>query len=247
MYKKKFSSPCYSASTFGSPDVGLILVFASGKIEIRSLPELSLVKESSIRVLTFSTSRPFSVSDIVVSSSLDGELIIVNGNQELVFVSTLLHEAYRFVDSVSMVLKKNLVNAQGLIYTPPVKEKKKGIFASVIKDNKSSKSRNGHEVETEDCRQSIEELCTIFSTSNFAREIESEEKKIMNEELDIDDIEIEEPKERARVMAGLNRQNITNTFQAIKGKCDPVKISGSYKSSTSQRIYVLLFLLQELV
>ncbi|KAH6759635.1 hypothetical protein C2S51_000184 [Perilla frutescens var. frutescens] len=230
IYKKKFSSPCYWASTFGSPDVGLILLFASGKIEIRSLPELSLVKESSIRALTFSTIRPFSVSDIIVSSSLDGELIIVNGNQEFLFVSTLLQETYRFLDFVSMVLNKDLVNAQGVVCSPPIKEKKKGIFASVIKDNKSAKLKNGHEVETEDCRRSIEELSTIFSTVNFVTDTESEERNTMNEEnadLDIDDIEIEDPKEKPRgypVIAGLNRQNITNKFQAIRGKLKHTKV-----------------------
>lgn len=81
-----------------------------------------------------------------------------------------------------MVLKKDLVNAPGLICSPPVKEKKKGIFSSVMKDSKSAKARNGHEVETEDCRQSIEELSTIFSTSNFSMDVESEERKVMNEE-----------------------------------------------------------------
>lgn len=57
-----------------------------------------------------------------------------------------------------------------------------------MKDNKSAKSRNGHEVETEDCRQIIEELSTIFSRANFQTDIETEEKKIMkedNEDLDI--------------------------------------------------------------
>lgn len=86
------------------------------------------------------------------------------------------------MDSASTVLKKDLVNAQGLISSPPVKEKKKGIFSSVMKDSKSAKARNGHEVETEDCRQSIEELSTIFSTSNFSMDVESEEKKAMNDE-----------------------------------------------------------------
>lgn len=230
IYKKKFSSPCYHASTFGSPDVGLTLLFASGKIEIRSLPELSLVKESSIRSLTFSTFRPFSVSDIVVSSSLDGEFVIVNGNRELLFVSTLLHEAYRFLDFVSTVLNRDLVNAQGLVCSPLVKEKKKGIFASVLKDNKSTKSKNGNEMETEDCRQSIGELSIIFSTANFPSDTETEEKNIMNEEnedLDIDDIDIEDPKEKPRgypVIAGLNRQNITNKFQAIRGKLKQTKV-----------------------
>ncbi|KAK6125888.1 hypothetical protein DH2020_040368 [Rehmannia glutinosa] len=229
LYKKKFSSSCYWASTFGSPDVGVILLFASGKIEIRSLPELSLVKESSIRALTFSNLRPFSVSDIIVSSSHDGELIVVNGDQELLFVSTLLHKAYRHLDSISEVLNKDLVNNQGLISSPSVKEKKKGIFGSVIKDNKGTKPKNGLELENEDSRQSIEELSTLFSAVNFPTNTESEEKVIIDEEdvdLDIDDIDIEDPKEKPRgypAIAGLNKQNITNKFQAIKGKLKKTK------------------------
>lgn len=55
----------------------------------------------------------------------------------------------------------------------------------MIKDNKGTKSKNGLEVETEACRQSIEELSTIFSTVNFPTDTETEEKKIMNEE-DVD-------------------------------------------------------------
>lgn len=57
-----------------------------------------------------------------------------------------------------------------------------GIFASVLKDNKSTKSKNGNEMETEDCRQSIGELSIIFSTANFPSDTETEEKNIMNEE-----------------------------------------------------------------
>ncbi|GFP88150.1 syntaxin-binding protein 5 [Phtheirospermum japonicum] len=226
LYKKKFSSSCYWASTFGSPDIGLILLFASGKIEIRSLPELSLVKNSSIRALTFSTLRPPSTaSDITVSSSPGGDLIIINGDQELLFVSTLLHkEAYRHMDSVSKVLNKDLVNSQGLISLSPIKEKKKGIFGSMVKDNKGTKGSNGLEPETQASRQSVEELSTLFSAVNLPTNTDTEEKLVMYDsdvDLDIDDIEIEDPKEKPRgylVVAGFNRHNITNKFQAIKGK-----------------------------
>ncbi|KAL0449691.1 UNVERIFIED_CONTAM: hypothetical protein Slati_1525500 [Sesamum latifolium] len=170
LYKKKFNSSCYWASTFGSLMLG-------------SVPELSLVKESSIRAVTFSNLRPFSVSDVIVSSSDDGELIIVNGDQELLFVSTLLHkETYRCLDFVSQLLNKDLVTAQGLISSFSTKEKKKGIFSSVIKDSKSTKPKNGQEVETEDSAQSMEELSMIFSAVNFPTDTETEEKIIMNEE-----------------------------------------------------------------
>ncbi|PIN17225.1 hypothetical protein CDL12_10104 [Handroanthus impetiginosus] len=231
LYKKKYNLSCYWASTVGCPDAGLILLFTSGRIEIRSLPELSLVKESSLRALTFSNFRPFSVSDITVSSSHDGEIIIVNGDQEVLFVSTLLHnEAYRLLDYVSQVLNKDLVNTQGIISSPSAKEKKKSIFSSMIKDNKSTKPKNGPEMEMEDSIRSIEELSTVFSSVNFPTDAETEEKKVTNEEdidLDIDDIDIDDPKEKARgypVIAGLNKQNFTNTFQAIKGKLKHVKV-----------------------
>ncbi|XP_051141095.1 uncharacterized protein LOC127258338 isoform X2 [Andrographis paniculata] len=230
-YKKKFNSPCYWASTFGSPDVGLIILFATGKIEIRSLPDLSLLKESSVRALTFSSSRLSSMSDIIVSSSHDGELIIVKGDHELVLVSTFLHkEAYRCLDSGTRVLHKELVNAQALV-SSPVKEKKKGMFGSVIKESKSTKPKSRLEVETEDSRESIEELWTVFSAANFQNlnDTESEENIDTNKavvDLDIDDIDIDDLKEKPRgnpVIAGFNK-NITNKFQAIKGKLIHAKV-----------------------
>ncbi|KAA8519395.1 hypothetical protein F0562_013651 [Nyssa sinensis] len=53
------------------------------------------------------------------------------------------------LDSVSQIFKKDLVIAeQGLISAPVMhKEKKKGIFSSVIKDIKGSKAKHGP-----DCR-----------------------------------------------------------------------------------------------
>ncbi|XP_075486703.1 uncharacterized protein LOC142526274 isoform X1 [Primulina tabacum] len=233
LYKKKFNSSCFWASTFGSSDDGLFLLFTSGKFEIRSLPELSLAKESSVRGFSFSTLKSPSTSNIIVSSSQDGELIIVNGNQELLFVSTLLHkEAYRLLDSVTQVFNKDLVHAQGCISisSAPLKEKKKGIFGSLVKDNNTTKSKTGLEVESHDSRRSIEELSTIFSKANFAIQNENEAKVTMSEEdveLDIDDIDIEDVKEKPKgypVIAGLNKQNITNKFWAIKGKLKYAKV-----------------------
>ncbi|KAL2522035.1 Transducin/WD40 repeat-like superfamily protein [Forsythia ovata] len=231
-YKKKFhSSSCCWASTFSTPSDGLILLFSDGKIQIRSLPELSLLKETSLNGLSLSTSKASSFPDNSVSSSHDGELIIVNGDQEMFFVSIFLRmEAYRLLDPASQVFNKDLVNAQGLASFPSVKEKKKGIFSSVIKDNKGTKSKNGLELEAEDSRRSVEEVSMIFSSANFPTGVETETKLIRNDEddnLDIDDIDIEDPKEKPKghpMIAALNKQNITNKFQAIKGKLKHVKM-----------------------
>lgn len=64
---------------------------------------------------------------------------------------------------------------------------RQGIFGSVIKDNKGTKSKNGVEVETEDCRQSIEELSMIFSTVNLPTDNKTEAKIVMNKgDVDLD-------------------------------------------------------------
>lgn len=113
LYKKKFHSSCCWASTFYSTsDVGLLLVFSNGKIEIRcsflfsvpsvivsshfesglwsvqliltyipndyrSLPELSLLKETSVRGFSYSPPKVNSLPESTICSSKDGELLVV--------------------------------------------------------------------------------------------------------------------------------------------------------------------------
>ncbi|KAI8025643.1 Serine carboxypeptidase-like 46 [Camellia lanceoleosa] len=89
--------------------------------------ELSLLKETSIRGLSLSTPKLNSVSENAVCCLWDGELIIVNGDQDMFVVSVLLQKKiYRNLDSVSQVYKKDLIVAQGVISAPAIhKEKKK--------------------------------------------------------------------------------------------------------------------------
>jgi hypothetical protein len=79
LHKKKFSSsPICSASTFyGTSGVGLTLVFTDGTVEIRSLPELSQLKQTSIRGFTYSSPKPNSLPEITISASWDGDLVMV--------------------------------------------------------------------------------------------------------------------------------------------------------------------------
>ncbi|KAM7519969.1 hypothetical protein LguiB_018931 [Lonicera macranthoides] len=222
-YKKKFhSSSCCWASMFYNPDnAGLVLLFSSGKIEIRSLPELSLLRETSIRGLTFSSSKQTSISD----SS-------VNGDQEVFLLSVLFQkEIYRHLDSASQVYKKDLIVSQGLTSETVVqKEKKKGLFSSVIKDIKGSKAKPDHITDAEDVRRGIEELSTIFSVANFPLEPDCQENYTMDEdevELDIDDIDIEDPGEKPKgnsMVEALNKQKLTSKFNAFKGKFKQTKV-----------------------
>ncbi|XP_034683738.1 uncharacterized protein LOC117913008 isoform X1 [Vitis riparia] len=240
-YKKKFNSSCCCwASTFYTPsDAGLVLIFTNGKIEIRSLPELSLLKETSIKGLAFSTSKSNSLSNSSVCSSRDGEIIVVNGDQEMFALSSLLqNEIYRLLDSARQVYRKDLVVSQeGLISGPLVhKEKKKGIFSSVIK---GGKTKHVPDMEAEDAKESIEELSSIFSVANFPSYAGKGDNLDLDEEeveLDIDDIDLEDPGEKPKgqnMMAALNKQKLTSKFQALKGKLKHVKLKNE-KSSTKE-------------
>ncbi|KAD7479141.1 hypothetical protein E3N88_02277 [Mikania micrantha] len=222
-YKKKFnSSICCWASTFCS-DTGLVLVFTTGKIEIRSLPELSLLKATSIRGLALSTSKPNSLPDSSICASQNGDIIMVNDDQEVFIASVLLQrEIFRHLDSATQVYNKDLIIPQ-VIQSDHVihKEKKKGIFSSMIK---GSKPKHEPETEPDSARESFEELSMLFSVANFPLESEIQENLPTDAdevELDIDDIDIDGPEEKPKgkiMMAALNKQKLTSKFNAFKGK-----------------------------
>ncbi|KAJ9540847.1 hypothetical protein OSB04_027353 [Centaurea solstitialis] len=229
-YKKKFnSSICCWASTFS--DTGLVLVFTNGKIEIRSLPELSLLKSTSIRGLAFSTSKPNSLPDNSICASQNGDLIMVNGDQEVVMVSALhQREIFRHLDSATRVYNKDLIVPQGIQPEHAInKEKKKviRIFSSMIK---GSKPKHEPEAEPESARESFEELSTLFSVTNFPMESETREYLHTDEddvELDIDDIDIDDPEVKPKgntMMAALNKQKLTSKFNAFKGKLKEMNV-----------------------
>lgn len=228
-YKKKFtSSICCWASTCCS-DTVLVLVFTSGKIEIRSLPELSLLKATSIRGLALSTSKLNSLPDNSVCASQNGDIIMVNGDQEVFIVSVLLQrEIFRHLDLATQVYNKDLIVPLGIQSDHVIhKDKKKGLFSSMIK---GSKPKHEPETEPEYARESFEELSTLFSVANFPLENETREKPPKDEdevELDIDDIDIDGPQEKPKgntIMAGLNKQKLTSKFNAFKGKLKEMNV-----------------------
>eukprot|EP00258_Populus_trichocarpa_P041917 XP_024457936.1 uncharacterized protein LOC7492127 isoform X2 [Populus trichocarpa] len=233
LYKKKFqSSSCCWASTFcGASDAGLALLLSTGKIEIRSLPELSLIRESSIRGFTYSAPKLNSFSARSISCSWDGELIMMNGDQEMFIVSVLFQkENFRPVDFVSQVYRKELMFSQEGLPTGSIiqKEKKRGIFSSVMK---GSKPKQVPEVETEDTRESIEELSKIFSTVNFeCHHDENKDSMAMDDDgidLDIDDIDLDDPVEKTKdqnLLAALNKKKLASKFQAFTGRIKQMNV-----------------------
>ncbi|KAG7015851.1 Syntaxin-binding protein 5, partial [Cucurbita argyrosperma subsp. argyrosperma] len=244
LYKKKYHSSCCWASTFYSTsDVGLLLVFDTGKIEIRSLPELSLLKETSVRGVKYSSSKANSLPESIICSSKDGELLVVNGDREIFIVSVLCHKKmFRTLDSVSHIYRKDHMLLQELTTAP--KEKRKGIFSSVFQEIAGNKPKQTPDIEIEDNRESVEELSVIFSSSNFHRDVkivEGSENLVPNEDksaLDIDDIElddpVEKPKEQSK-LAALNKQKLASTFNSLKGKLKQMKVKTEKNSAKEEQ------------
>ncbi|KAL8151854.1 hypothetical protein V2J09_021662 [Rumex salicifolius] len=231
--KVKFqNASCCWASSFSSPSSsGLMLLFSCGRIEIRSLPELLLVKEITLRSFIQSPLKN-SYSETTVCASIDGELLVARSDQEVTIVSLLPKKRiYGDLDFFSQVYDKNLVGLYEEInsYTDHKKETTKGIFGSVIKDLKGGKTKTGADVGAEDLRASFEKLPIIFSVPNFAAETETTGNHATEEdaELDIDDIKIDDDEEEKRkgfnMMASINKQKISSRFQSLKGKLKQMK------------------------
>ncbi|XP_004287725.1 PREDICTED: uncharacterized protein LOC101298930 isoform X1 [Fragaria vesca subsp. vesca] len=228
IHKKKFQSSCCWASTFyTSSYVGLILVFTTGKIEIRSLHDLSLTTETAVRGFMYTTSKPNSHAGNSICSSSEGDLVMVNSDQEIfLFSLSLQKQSFRLLDSFNLTYQKDLMVSQEELTSGRViqKEKKKGMFSSVLKDIVGSKGKNVPEMEHEDTKESIEELSTIFSTANFQFDAEHTDNQAMiedDDQLDIDDIEIDIPGEKPKeqnMLGALNKEKLASKFMAFKGK-----------------------------
>ncbi|KAK7262765.1 hypothetical protein RJT34_30345 [Clitoria ternatea] len=246
LYKKKFhSSSCCWASTFYSPsDIGLILLFTNGKLELRSLPELSLIVETSIRGFTYSPPKSKSSSDSQICCSSRGDLVLVNGYQEIFVVSSLVQRnIFRLLDSVSCIYKKEMMLSQEELVPGPIihKEKKKGIFSSVIKDFTSSKEKHVLLMETEDSKESIQELSVIFSNENFPCDADNNDNLAADEyelELSIDDIDFDDHEEKRKdqsLLGALNKKKLTGKLQALKGRLKEMKSTMQKTSSKEEQ------------
>ncbi|KAJ1403849.1 WD40/YVTN repeat-like-containing domain superfamily [Sesbania bispinosa] len=234
LYKKKFqSSSCCWASTFYSPsDIGLILLFTNGKAQLRSLPELSLRVETLIKGFSYSPPKLKSISDSQICCSSRGDIVLVNGDQEIFVVSLLVQRnIFRLLDSISCIYKKERMLSQEELVPGTVihKEKKKGIFSSVVKDFTSSKEKHIPLVEKEDPEESIQELSAMFSNANFPLDANDDDNSIVDEnklELNIDDIDIEDHGEKRKeqsILGALNKKNLAGKFQVLKGRLKEMK------------------------
>ncbi|KAJ4746628.1 Transducin/WD40 repeat-like superfamily protein [Rhynchospora pubera] len=230
--KRLDSNSCYASLIHSlSNGIGLLLVFTSGKIEIRSLPDLHVLKDASLRGFKFSR-NPNSYTSLAGSS--DGELIMVNGDQEISFFTTLSQkDSYRHLEYLSAVYRKDISLQEETSYTMnSPKEKKMGLFGKVMKDLKGSKVKNNDDNGTDYSNaRDFEQLSLILEASNFpvVQERRKSSEKEEEVELSIDDIEIEDEQEveeskeknKAQQFTAFSKQKLGKGLQALKGKLKP--------------------------
>ncbi|TVU14871.1 hypothetical protein EJB05_38367 [Eragrostis curvula] len=225
--KKKFSSTCCFASLIysSSSEIGLALVFFNGEIEIRSLPDLSLLKDASLRGFVYSRNLN---SNSSITCSSDGEIILVSGEESYFFSTLCQNDIYRHIDSINTVYRKdNSPREDSSFVVKSPKEKKKGLFGMIMKDTKGSKAKESDSNGNELCiLTTSEELASIFSSANFAPPSERRNSSLKDDEnilLDIDDIDIDgdTQKQKGPHFPALSKEKISKGLQTLRGKLKP--------------------------
>ncbi|KAG9157898.1 hypothetical protein Leryth_000073 [Lithospermum erythrorhizon] len=190
--KIKFAKPCCWTTMFMKDEktYGLLLLFQTGEIEIRSLPHLKLVKDVSL----MSTLRwNFKAGmDKTISSTKNGLITLVLGS-EVAFISVLAREnQYRIPECLPSLHDEVLAAAvkSGLNVSSINKKKQvigSGFLGGMVKGLKAGKLKNSF-----DC--SFSHLEGIFSKRPFQDAAPtSTAHDLRDNDLSIDDIEIDEP------------------------------------------------------
>ncbi|XP_062095137.1 uncharacterized protein LOC133801026 isoform X2 [Humulus lupulus] len=195
IYKVKHAKPCIWTSIIKKDDIvqGLVLLFQTGAVEIRSIPDLELVKESSLMsILRWN----FKANMNKMMSSSDNGLITLANGCEVAFISVLASENdFRIPESLPCLHDQVLAAAADAAFSHSINPKKKpgtapGILGGIVKGLKVGKV--DHSVDsTKSPKSTFNQLEGIFLKSLHASStsyVDHQEAV----ELDIDDIEIDE-------------------------------------------------------
>ncbi|KAL1197022.1 hypothetical protein V5N11_024817 [Cardamine amara subsp. amara] len=171
-------------------ECAVLLLYRTGHIEIRSFPDLEVVGESSLLSLLRWNFKP-NMEKTVCSDDF-GHVVVVNGC-EVAILSFLAHaNGYRIPESLPLLHDKVLAAAADATFShfPAHKKNHDGaprFLGGIIKGFRSSTEQKVDQV------QDFSHLGNIFSNPPYLKPsaTSAEDEKII--ELDIDDIEIDEP------------------------------------------------------
>ncbi|XP_076890939.1 uncharacterized protein LOC143542176 [Bidens hawaiensis] len=196
LLKVKLEKHCCWTSTFKKDEktCGLVLLYQSGELEIRSLPDLELVKVASL-MSTLRWSYKANMQRTMCSTE-NGQIAMINGS-EVAFLSLLKSDdGRRVMESFPSLHDKVLAAAvEAVISSSQHQKRKQGIpvaLVNILKGFKGGKT-NSNVNFPEEYKLGSNNLDRIFSKNPFPDPLESNVNDQEEIELDIDDIEIDEP------------------------------------------------------
>lgn len=211
VHKVNLPKMCCWTTTFKQDEkvCGLVLLYQTGVIEIRSLPDLELVKESSLMSILRWNFKPN--MEKTISSTDNGQIVVVNGC-EMGLISILASEnGFRLPESLPSFHDEVLAAAADAAMSFSSTEGKKqgnasGVFSGIIKGLKGGKAVRRTENVTATPKSNITDLDGIFSRppfSDLSVPVDNQEQL----ELSIDDIEIDEPLSVASTSFHMDKNN----------------------------------------
>uniref|UniRef100_A0A1J3H989 Syntaxin-binding protein 5-like n=1 Tax=Noccaea caerulescens TaxID=107243 RepID=A0A1J3H989_NOCCA len=171
-------------------ECAVLLLYRTGHIEIRSFPDLEVVRESSLLSLLRWNFKP-NIEKTVCSDDF-GHVVLVNGC-EISILSVLAHaNGFRIPESLPLLHDKVLAAAADATFShfPAHKKNHDGapkFLSGIIKGFRSSNEQKVDQI------QDFSHLGNIFSNPPYLKPSATgdDDEKIV--ELNIDDIEIDEP------------------------------------------------------
>ncbi|KAJ6429271.1 hypothetical protein OIU84_020824 [Salix udensis] len=195
--KVNLMKPCCWSAPFKKDDkeCGIILLYQTGEIEIRSLPDLLVVGESSLMSIlrwNFKTNM-----EKTICPSENAQIILVNGCEFAAISLLTCENDFRIPESLPCLHDNLLAAAADATISLSPNQKitqgaSSGILGGLIKGFPGSKAE--HHVDLlEVCKNDYAHLESIFSSPPFSKpsiDLAYEQKVV---ELSIDDIDIDEP------------------------------------------------------
>ncbi|XP_059627965.1 uncharacterized protein LOC132270778 isoform X2 [Cornus florida] len=193
--KVNLVKPCCWTTVFKKEGkiCGLVIVYQTGLIEIRSLPDLEVVGESSLMSILRWNFKPN--MNKTMSSSNTGQITLVNGC-EFVFISLLAFENdFRIPEALPCLHDTLLAAAADSAFSFSQDQKKKqgtgpGIFGGIIKGLKGGKADRYGDLSEAQKTAHLEKIFSRFPFSDLSASMEDDQEEV---EVNIDDIQIDEP------------------------------------------------------
>ncbi|KAF9591351.1 hypothetical protein IFM89_003974 [Coptis chinensis] len=200
IHKVSLAKPCSWTTTFKGKDgkaCGLALLYQTGVVEIRSLPDLEVVREWSLMsILRWSFKANM---EKTICSSENGHIFLV----EIPFFFS------NYFETLPSLHNKVIAESADATIKFSANQKKKqgtssGVFGGIIKGIKEKKQESGVDLSGSLTKSNYtQHLEIIFSKAAFPEPSESIKDNDEVLELSIDDIEIDEPR---HVMSTVSQQ-----------------------------------------